>query len=262
MFTKAIVRPPAANFSEGLTRSGLGAPIFERALEQHAAYCEALERCGLQLIRLESDPQYPDSTFVEDTAILIKGLKDDVPGSAVITRPGAECRRGELTTIRSAVSELCSEVFSIESPGTLDGGDVCQVGRHFYIGISDRTNQAGAVQLLRILMHLGFNCSLTDIRAMNGLLHLKSGMASLEDNRVVITEALAEKMPNSLELVRVPSDEEYSANCIKVNEHVLVPSGYRWLPATLGDLGYQVIELEMSEFQKMDGGLSCLSIRL
>ena len=191
MFTKALVRPPAANFCEGITRAGLGPPLFERAVEQHSAYCEALERCGLQLIKLEPDPQYPDSTFVEDTAILVEGFEDDFPGCAVITRPGAESRRGEVTGIRSVVTRISSQVFSIEAPGTLDGGDVCQAGRYFFIGISERTNEAGAQQLVDILAPLGYACSLIDIREIDGLLHLKSGMGSLGENRVVITQALA-----------------------------------------------------------------------
>lgn len=262
MFTKALVRPPAANFFEGITRAGLGSPQFERAVAQHSAYCELLERCGLELIKLEPDPQYPDSTFVEDTAILVERLEDDSPSCAVITRPGAESRRGEVTGIRSAVTRISSQVFSIDAPGTLDGGDVCQAGRHFFIGISERTNEAGAQQLVGILTPLGYACSLIDIREIDGLLHLKSGMGSLGENRVVITEALAQKIPQNFELIRVPTEEEYSANCIMVNEYVMVPSGYRYLSATLGDLGYQVIELDMSEFQKMDGGLSCLSLRV
>lgn len=262
MFTRAIVRPPSANFSEGLTTAGLGPPSFARAVEQHLAYCEALERCGLQLIELPPDPQYPDSTFVEDTAIVVEGCNGDVPGVAVITRPGAESRRGETTEIRTVVSRLSSQVFSIEEPGTLDGGDVCQVGSHFFIGISERTNESGAEQLVNILSPFGYTGSFIDIREIDGLLHLKSGMGSVGEKRVVITPALAGKMPKELELILVPADEAYSANCIMVNEHVLVPSGYRSFPAALRDLGYEVIELEMSEFQKMDGGLSCLSVRI
>ncbi|HKO96734.1 MAG TPA: arginine deiminase family protein [Pyrinomonadaceae bacterium] len=261
MFTKAIVRPPSANFSEGLTKAGLGPPSFASAVEQHSAYCEALERCGLELIKLQPEPQYPDSTFVEDTAILIEGFNGDVPGLAVITRPGAESRRGETTEIRSVVSRFCSQVFSIEAPGTLDGGDICQVGSHFFIGISERTNETGAQQLVSILTPRGYTGSFIDIREIDGLLHLKSGMGSLGEKRVVITQALAGKMPRDFDLILVPANEEYSANCIKVNEHVLVPSGYKSLAAALADRGYQVIELEMNEFQKMDGGLSCLSLR-
>src|SRR5687767_10719582 len=145
MFTKAIVRPPAPNFSEGLTTVGpkdeLGRPQFERALEQHAAYCAALENCGLTLMRLEPDPNYPDSSFVEDTAILTERLDDGSTMRAVITRPGATSRRGEVIQMQAVLTEFCSDVLSIEEPGTLDGGDVCQAGNHFFIGLSERTNE-------------------------------------------------------------------------------------------------------------------------
>src|SRR6266849_8401024 len=110
MFTKAIVRPPAANFSEGLTTAGLGAPNYERALEQHDAYCVALEQCGLTLTRLESDPNYPDSTFVEDTAILTER-------GAVLARPGAPSRAGEVASMRDVLATLYSSLRAIQAPG-------------------------------------------------------------------------------------------------------------------------------------------------
>ena len=132
MFTKAIVRPPAPNFSEGLTtvgpEAGLGSPQFERALEQHAAYCAALEQCGLTLTRLEPDPNYPDSTFVEDTAILTERLNGPSKNCAVITRPGAPSRRGEVIQMRSVLADFYPEVLSINEPGTL-GWWRCMPGR-------------------------------------------------------------------------------------------------------------------------------------
>src|SRR5437660_11077182 len=121
MFTRAIVRPPAPNYAEGLTTAGLGPPDYELALKQHRAYCAALERCGLTLIRLEPDPKYPDSTFVEDVAILTDAC-------AILTRPGAPSRTGEVNRMRQTLPEFFSKVFEIEAPGTLDGGDVCQAG--------------------------------------------------------------------------------------------------------------------------------------
>src|SRR5688572_25090122 len=124
MFTRAIVRPPAANFSEGLTTVGpeaeLGRPQFERALQQHFAYCDALEQCGLKLTRLEPDPNYPDSTFVEDTAILTEPLNAPSKNCAVITRPGARSRRGEVMHMREVLANFYPEVLSVNEPGTLD----------------------------------------------------------------------------------------------------------------------------------------------
>ena len=279
MFTRAIVRPPAPNFSEGLTtvdpEAGLGRPQFERAVEQHEAYCAALERCGLTLTRLEPDPNYPDSTFVEDTAILTERLNEGSKHCAVITRPGAPSRRGEVIQIQAVLADLYPEVFSINEPGTLDGGDVCQAGNNFFIGLSERTNEAGAQQLADLLAPLGYTSSFVDIRKIDGLLHLKSGLAYLGDDRLVVTEELydglaSESQTNAVRydhtftdfaLVRVNSEQAYAANCIRVNDYVLLAAGYQSFEETLREFGYQTIALEMSEFQKMDGGLSCLSLR-
>lgn len=258
------MRPPAPSFSEGLTTAGLGAPHFERALDQHRAYCAALERCGLTITTLEPDPDYPDSTFVEDTAILAEPFDEASTSGAVITRPGAPSRRGEVENIRSVIGmfgTFYSEILSIQAPGTLDGGDVCQAGKHFFIGLSERTNEVGAQQLAGLLAPFGYSSSFIDIRGIDGLLHLKSGIAYLGDDRLVIAKALDQEVFRNYELVRVNDEELYAANCIRVNDRVLLPAGYPSFANILRELGYQTIELEMSEFQKMDGGLSCLSLR-
>lgn len=255
MFTRAIVRPPAPNFSKGLTTARLGAADYVRALEQHERYCAALEQCGLGLTRLEPDDRHPDSCFVEDIAVLLGR-------HAVVTRPGAPSRQGETDGIRAKLSPLFPSVCEIRSPGTLDGGDVCEAGTHFFIGISERTNEAGARQLADILRELGYTGSLVDIRAVRGPLHLKSGLAYLSDNRLVVTEALAARAEfRGYELTRVEPGEEYSANCICVNGRIIIASGYPHFASKLRELGYETVALDMSEFQKMDGGLSCLSLR-
>jgi dimethylargininase len=255
MFTRAIVRPPAANFSEGLTKAGLGTPDFERARKQHEAYCTALAECGLRVTRLAPEEDYPDSTFVEDTAVLTDRC-------AVLTRPGAPSRAGEVASMRPALAEFFPDLNTIEAPGTIDGGDICEAGNHFFIGISERTNEAGAQQLAALLAPFGYTCSWVDIRAESSLLHLKSGLASLGDDRLVVTEALAGCAEFAgYDLVMVNSTEAYAANCVRVNEQVLVAAGYPVFTGKLQGLGYQTIALEMTEFQKMDGGLSCLSLR-
>jgi len=255
MFSRAIIRPPGTNYAEGLTRVALGAPDYERALQQHAAYCEALQRCGLKLIHLEADERYPDSTFVEDTAVLI-------PAGAILTRPGATSRMGEVESIKGTLSRFCPRIDSIQEPGTVDGGDICEAGNHFFIGLSNRTNEAGALQLAKLLASYGYTSSFVDIRNVKDILHLKSGLAYLGDNRLVVIEALAYRQEfNGYELVGVNVDEEYGANCVRINDYVLVAAGYPVFEQTLRGAGYKTIALEMTEFQKMDGGLSCLSLR-
>jgi dimethylargininase len=253
MFTRAIVRPPAPNFSEGLTTGSLGVPDYERALKQHEAYCSALERSGLTLTKLKPDPNYPDSTFVEDAAIVTKR-------SAILTRPGAPSRRREVTSMRYALADFFPVLPGIQAPGTLDGGDVCKAENHFFIGISERTNEAGARQLAEFLAPHAYTAGFVEIRGVNAL-HLKSGLAYLGDNRLVVTEAIASRAEFAYELIRVTADELYAANCVRVNDYVLVAAEYPKFERRLKELGYQTIAVEMSEFQKMDGGLSCLSLR-
>ena len=255
MFHRAIVRPPAANFAAGLTASQLGAPDLELARRQHDFYCRALEECGLELIRLPADPDYPDSTFVEDTAVLTRH-------SAILTRPGAPSRRGEVAGIRGTVREFYDIVHEIDVPGTLDGGDVCEAGSHFFIGISHRTNEDGARQLAQLLVAEGFTSSTVDIRQNNSILHLKSGIAYLDRNNLVVMEELAGREEFSgYNRIVVSPDESYACNCVLVNDRVLIPAGFPRLESKLVSRGYKFLSLDMSEFRKMDGGLSCLSLR-
>lgn len=252
---RAVVRRPARTLADGLSQSGLGVPKYELAVAQHASYCAALEHCGLELIYLAVDDAFPDSTFVEDTAVLTKHC-------AILTRPGAPSRLGEVDSVASTLPACFTEVHRIAEPGTLDGGDVCEAGNHYFIGISERTNETGAKQLARILRDSGASCSFIDIRDVAGLLHLKSGLAWLGGNRFVVTESLKTRAELAgFELIPVAAGEEYAANCLRINDRVLIASGYPKLAQTLDDLGYETFSLEMSEFQKLDGGLSCLSLR-
>lgn len=256
MFQRAIVRLPSKNFAMGMTTAELGKPKYDRALNQHELYCSALEHCGLTLVRLDADERCPDSAFVEDTALLTERC-------AILARPGAVSRAGEVSVIAEVLERFYSEIHSIHAPGTLDGGDVCEADNHFYIGISRRTNEAGARQLAAFLASVGYTSSFVDIRSQTEILHLKSGLAYLCDNRMVVIDALANyKAFRDFDLIRVDSGEEYAANCVRVNGVVLVAAGFSAFEKRLVKLGYQTIAVEMSEFQKMDGGLSCLSLRL
>lgn len=262
--TGAIVRPPGRSLVAGLTTAGLGTPGYAKALQQHSAYCEALETCGLILTRLAPDERFPDSTFIEDTAVLVRCFAKgrDSAITAILTRPGAPTRAGEVELSARVLAQLCSEVFSLATPGTLDGGDICEAGDRFFIGISERTNEAGAQQLATLLTSAGYASAFIDIRGEQNILHLKSGVAYLGDNRLVVIDALAERPEFSgFELIRVAATEEYAANCVRVNDHVLIAAGYPKLEQSLQNLAYSTIALEMSEFQKVDGGLSCLSLR-
>jgi dimethylargininase len=255
LFKNAIVRAPGSNFDAGLTSVSLGRPDFDLVLEQHARYFEALVECGLAVTALDADLRFPDSTFVEDTAVI-------TARGAVLTRPGAASREGEVDAIRTAVLRHFPSVLTIEAPGTVDGGDICEAEDHFFLGLSHRTNEEGARQLAGHLAGLGYTSSTIDVRGMTSILHLKSGISYIGDNTLVVMEEMAENPQfHGFELIRVGLDESYGANCVRVSDRVLVAAGFPELTAELLARGFDPLVLEMSEFRKMDGGLSCLSLR-
>ena len=251
----AIVRKPGSNFAEGLTTVNFGVPDYDLALRQYATYCDALIECGLHVTALDADLRHPDSTFVEDTAILTSR-------GAILTRPGAASRAGEVTGIAAMVRSLFPVTFEIEAPGTLDGGDICEAGEHFFIGLSHRTNEDGARQLAAHLAAMGYSSSMIDVRGMTSILHLKSGISYIGDNTMVaMYEMAGDEKFRAFEVIRVSPEESYGANCVRVNGRVLVAAGYPRLAADMAARGFECVPLEMSEFRKMDGGLSCLSLR-
>ena len=254
-FDAAIVRLPDAALAQGLARHDLGVPSIARALEQHACYRRALAACGLAVTVLPADPGHPDATFIEDTAVI-------VDGDALMTRPGAPSRLGEVAAIEAALRSAGFAPAAIEAPGTLDGGDVCEAGGHVFVGISARTNAAGAEQLAAWLAARGIGCTAIDIRAREDILHLKSGLAWLGGHRLLAIDGLAAVLARSgYDLVKVDDDEQYAANAVRVNDVVLIASGYPRLERRLAELGYRTLALDMTEFARVDGGLSCLSLR-
>jgi dimethylargininase len=255
MFRNAIVRIPGENFADGITTGVYGIPDYKIALQQHRAYQEALVSCGLEVVVLPSDTEHPDSTFVEDAAIITERC-------AILTNPGADSRKGEVRSIQGALIPYFDSFSSIEDPGTLDGGDICDADGHFFIGISERTNKDGAQQLADILSGSGYTAVFVPVTGIPGILHLKSGISYLGDGNLVLAQPFLEmEVFRGYNVIQVDPDETYAANCVRVNDAVLMAAGYRKLQKAVESLGYRVITLEMSEYQKMDGGLSCLSLR-
>lgn len=255
-FTRAIVRPPPATFAAGITQANEGAPDLALALRQHRAYCQALADCGLRVTTLPADSAHPDSCFVEDPAIITSR-------GAIATHSGAPSRAGEVEGIIEALRDWFPDIARIAAPGTLDGGDICEADGHFLIGLSSRTNEEGARQLAEILETRGYRSSFIDMCKSPRLLHLKTGMTYLGDGRMLLTQDVS--VTGALqpyELIVVPEAERYAANCIRINDRVLIAAGYPEIADTLAGLGYDTLPLQMSEFRKMDGSLTCLSLRL
>ena len=255
MFNYAITRLPSESYPKGITTANLGQPDLAKTLAQHAAYCQALSAAGAEVITLAAAEDYPDSVFVEDTAVLTKDF-------AVLSRPGAEARRGEADLMRPSLTKYFDKIYTIEAPGTLDGGDICQAGRHFFIGVSERTNEEGARQLAAVLSENGYTSAVVDIRGTGDLLHLKSGIAYLGENSLLLDPRLsAHPAFEGYQKLIVPLDEAYAGNCLRFNALVLVPKGFPKTEALIRAAGFEVLVLDTSEYRKMDGGLSCLSLR-
>ena len=252
MFSRAIVCTPAQSLVDGITTAGLGLPDYELALEQHRHYIDALESCNLTVEVMPADEQFPDSLFIEDTALLM-------PRCAIVTNPGAASRQGEEKQVSARLDQYYDQVETIQAPGTIDGGDIMMVGDHCYIGLSERTNQVGASQMIELLQAYGYSGSTISISES---LHLKSSVSYLENHNLVVTGELCDKTEFAeFKQLRIEAAESYAANCVWINNRVLVPAGYPQSTEMIEALGYSVIELDVSEFRKLDGGLSCLSLR-
>jgi dimethylargininase len=251
MFTHAITRLPGENFADGLTTANLGIPSYPLILQQHRSYRQALLSLGLDVVVLPAEPAYPDAYFVEDPVIITQKI-------AVITRPGAPSRQGEQITLEPFI-KYYRPLVHIQPPGTVDGGDVLMVADHFFIGLSERTNSDGATQLAAFLASAGHSSETVPVAAG---LHLKSGMNYVGNNTLLVTSALAD-YPGfaDYEKILLDAEEEYAANTLWINDTLLMPKGFPKIHTKLARLGMPIIELEVSEVQKMDGGLTCMSLR-
>lgn len=252
MFKNAIVRRPGKSMVDGIGPGNQGPVNYENALRQHDSYIEALKKVGVEVTVLDALEEFPDSCFVEDTAVLTKKF-------AILCNPGADSRNGEKYPMHETLKGFYKDIEEIKAPGTVDGGDVMMVGDFFYVGVSARTNEEGARQFVEYLRKYGYDGMAVTLKEM---LHLKTGLAYLENNNLLIAgEFIEDPVFKDFNKVVIPDDEGYAANCIWMNDHVLVPEGYPKVKKAIEDLGYKIIEVDTSEFKKLDGGLSCLSLR-
>lgn len=256
LFDKAIVRRPSQSLIEGISTGMFSneTPQYDEAVKQHSEYVEALESLGLEVLVLDALEEFPDSCFVEDPAVVMNEC-------AIIGHSPRESRHGERFEILGAIKQYYSDdqIYFIEAPGFLEGGDVMQVGKHFYIGLSDRTNQAGADQFNEIVSRFGY--STTTVPVTEGL-HLKDFVISLENNQLLVSSKMnQEEAFQSFNRHVVDADELYAINSLLINGTVLVPAGHPKTHAYIESLGYPVIEINTDEFKKIDGSLTCLSLR-
>jgi len=250
-FQHVITRIPCKKVTEGQTTANLGKPDYKKALIQHECYRKALSECGVTVTVLEPLEDYPDSCFVEDPAIVTEK-------TAIILYPGAATRQGEEKEILPALQSFYPTIEAVTT-GTIEGGDVMRIGNHFYIGLSKRTNQTGADCLGKILEKYGYTYSTVPLKKM---FHLKSGVNYIGDNTLLVAgEFITDSRFQDYDKIIISESEMYAANCIRINEHVIMPENFPITKKQLQQKGFSVKEVPMSEFMKIDGGLSCLSLR-
>lgn len=252
MLTRAITRKPGEDFAKGLTSRNLGTPILEKARLQHDEYCRVLWRCGLEVTTLDPLEGFPDAPFVEDMAVTTARF-------AVLTRPKPVTRQGESESIRKILEQIGPRIHYVPR-GWIDGGDVFRLGELFFIGLSGRTDLDGVEVLRRMLEHYGYPAAMIPVGDAG--LHLRSCVNPIGENALIMTSDFVVRNEfRDYELIVVDEDERPAANTLFVNNRILTPKGYPKTLRRLGSLGFPVVEIDISEFEKMDGGLTCLSLR-
>jgi dimethylargininase len=247
-----LVRGVAESFAHALVAAPPERPIdVARARIQHAEYVMALASLDVDVVALPADEAYPDCCFVEDTAVV-------AVGAALLTRPGAPSRRGEVRGVAAALAERCVLV-RMEAPATLDGGDCLRAGRTFYVGRSRRTNAEGIARLAAVFGSRGLRVVPVELPA--GVLHLKSVCSPLGDDRVLVAEATIPPATFvGLRTIVVPTEEAHAANAVAVGGGAVVAAGCPRTQSLVEAAGFRTVTVDTSETRKADGALTCLSI--
>jgi dimethylargininase len=252
--THAIVRTPARSLARGITTQQLGTPDVDLARDQHATYVAALRQLGVAVTVLDADEAYPDSCFVEDPAVIYNDV-------AIITRPAARSRSGEVGAIRETLAALMP---TVELGGgedvRMDGGDVLRCGSNVLVGQSRRTNHMGLKRLMARLREVAPTLTVTGV-PIDGVLHLKTGMTALHD-KLLLRNPLC-KVEHRFPFARtfvLPREQGYAANVLPINDGVLIAKGFPMVTMLAHEYYDRVIEVDMSEFHRMDGSLTCLSL--
>jgi dimethylargininase len=249
---RLLVRRPSPRLAEGEITHIERAPVdAELALRQWEQYVDVYRARGWQVIDIDAADAHPDGVFVEDTVVMFGDL-------AVLTRPGADSRRGEIDTTRVALEHAGIAFVAIDAPGTLDGGDVLKVGRTVYVGQTLRTNGEGIAQLRAALAPRGWTVVAVEVTKV---LHLKSGVTALPDGTVIGYEPLVDDPAVYPEFLAVP--EEHGTAVVVLDEDTVLMSADAPLSARLfRDRGLTVLTTPISEFEKLEGCVTCLSVRV
>ena len=252
-FTHAICRLPARSLVDGLRAVDTGQPSYEQFMKDHQDYIATLQSTGAKIKVLDALDEFPDSVFIEDAALCL-------PKGAVIMRPGAPSRLGEAMAIKPVISDIYSNVAMIEGPGFIEGGDILTTEREILVGKSARTDSEGVAELASIVEPWGYD--VREVETPEGVLHFKTDCSLLDENTILSTKRLADSgCFKDYEVISVADGEEACANSIRFNDLVIMPSNFPKTQNTLVEHGYQVKTIGNSEAAKLDGGMSCLSLR-
>lgn len=251
-YNSAIVRMPAASVVSGLRAGDGDDPGYDGVRAEHAAYVAALEAAGVEVEILPPLERFPDSLFVEDPALVFSE-------GAILLRPGTATRLEEAQELEPCLRRRFDRLLSL-SDGFADGGDVLVTPGTVFIGLSKRTDAAGAAGLTRLLDELGYRATIVETPA--GTLHLKTASALLDEETIVATAALAASAVfRGFRVLTIPEGEEAAANLLRLNDRVLVGADYPRTIDLLGARGLEVAPLPVAEIRKIDAGLSCMSLR-
>jgi dimethylargininase len=251
VYGTALVRAPSSRLAEGIVTHIARSPLdVALAREQHAAYAEALAAVGWKIEPVPAAEDCPDSVFVEDTVVVFDDL-------AVLTRPGAAVRRPEVGGVARAVASLGLRTARIEDPGTLDGGDVLQAGTTVYVGRGGRTNADGIRQLRSLLAPLGRTVVAVPL---GNVLHLKSAVTALPDGTFLLLPHL---VPAALFPAVRPVEEDSACHVVPLGgDRVLIAASAPRTAGLLEDLGFTPVVVDITEFEKLEGCVTCLSVLL
>ena len=253
-FTHAIVRQPAKSIVKGLRAVDIGSPDYDQMICDHNDYVEALVSAGVKVISLTALDKFPDGQFVEDTALCL-------PEAVILMRPGAPSRLGEVCEIEPQLRGLFKAVYEIEKPGHIEGGDILVTGKEILVGRSARTNENGVSQLSEIVTPLGY--VMREVFTPPEILHFKTDCSLLGPDEILSTKRLQSSgCFDGYQVINVADGEEASANAIRVNDYVIMPAGFPMTKAILEEHDYKVKVINNTECAKLDGGMSCLSLRL
>ena len=253
-FTHAITRRPAASITSGLRAVDTGTPDLGVMQAHHDSYIVTLRETGATVVELPALDAYPDSVFVEDTALCL-------PQGAVVMRPGAPSRLGEAAEMAPHLKALYGQVVAITGAGSfIEGGDILVTEREILVGRSARTNAAGIAELTRLVAPWGH--TVREVHTPPGVLHFKTDCSLLDTDTILSTQRLsASGCFTGYTVIDVADGEEAAANTIRFNDLVLMPAGFPRTRDAIAAAGLTVREIGNSECAKLDGGMSCLSLR-